>query len=382
MTSRTLAVNGTRNRIAERLSKRALNRALIARQFLLRRSEQTVLAALTHLVGLQAQTPNAPYLALWSRLNNFTPEQLTSLILERRVVRIVLMRGTIHSVTDGDCLELRRLFGPVLERGLRGAFGKRLKGLNLELVEAAARKLLEKKPLTFDELGRLLARRWADRDPAALANAARATVPLVQIPPRGIWGEGGLATHVPAETWLGKRLCTAPPLDPMIRRYLAAFGPATIRDIQSWSGLTGLRSVVQSMRPDLITFMDEEGNELFDVPNAPRPDPDTPAPPRFLPVFDNVLLSHADRTRILSDAHRKMLFGTAALLEGSVLIDGFVGARWKIVQERQQAVLAIQPFAPVPKNDCRAIAEEATRLLGFVFPEVTTKDVRFARPSV
>ena len=362
------------------LSRRALNRALLARQLLLCRSCDTVLATLTHLVGLQAQTPNAPYLALWSRLKSFNPSQLIALIHDRRVVRIALMRGTIHSVTDNDCLELRPHFDPVLDRGLRGAFGKHLKGLNLKQVEAAARRILKKQPLTFDDLGKLLTKRWPDREPAALANAARASLPLIQIPPRGIWGEGGPAAHVLAESWLGKPLGTALPLEPMIYRYLAAFGPASVRDAQAWSGLTGLRPIVEKMRSSLVTFVDEAGIELFDLPEAPRPDADTPAPPRFLPVFDNVLLSHADRGRILTESHRKMLFGTAALLEGSVLIDGFVGAKWKIVQEASGGLLTVQPFAPLSKRDRAAISDEGIELLKFAMPASGDHEICFTKP--
>jgi hypothetical protein len=380
MPSRATSADGARTASATMLSRRTLNRALLARQLLLRRSDRTVLAAVTHLVGLQAQTPNAPYLALWSRLADFVPNVLTELIHNRRVVRIALMRGTIHSVTDSDCLELRPHFGDVLARGLQGSFGKHLQGLNLKQVEAAARKLLQKQPLSFNELGRLLQKRWPDRDPGALANAVRAMVPLVQIPPRGTWGKGGLATHVPAETWLGRPLSTVPALDQMIHRYLAAFGPATVRDVQSWSGISGLRPILESMRANLSTFIDEEGNELFDLHDALRPDPDTPAPPRFLPVFDNVLLAHADRRRILSEAHRKMLFGTAALLEGTILIDGYVGAKWKIAQQRGRAVLTVEPFAPLRNRDRAAISEEGTGLLSFALPTAETREIRFAKP--
>jgi len=359
------------------LSKRALNRALLARQLLLRRSDRNVFNAVTHLVGLQAQTPNAPYIALWSRLTNFDPKQLTELINARRIVRIALMRGTIHSVTNCDCLELRPHFNSVLGRAARGAFGKHLQGLNLKQVESAARKLLEKRPLSFDELGTLLQKRWPDRDCAALANTVRAVVPLVQIPPRGTWGNGGPATHVPAEAWLGGPLDADPALDRMIHRYLAAFGPATAHDVQSWSGITGLRPTLESMRANLITFIDEGGNELFDIPDAPRPNPETPAPPRFLPVFDNILLAHADRRRILSEAHRKMLFGTAALLEGTILIDGFVGAKWKIVQQRGRAVMAIEPFAPLRKRDRAMIYEEGAELLAFALPAAESRHILF-----
>jgi hypothetical protein len=380
MSNRVTPVDCIRKSGPPPLSKRALNRALLARQLLLRRSESTVFAAITHLVGLQAQTSNAPYLALWSRLKDFDPKRLIELINDRRVVRIALMRGTIHSVTDSDCLELRPHFDGVLARGMRGAFGKHLKDLNLKLVEAAARRLLQTQPLSFNKLGRLLQERWPDRDPAALANAVRALVPLVQIPPRGIWGEGGPAAHVPAENWLGRSLGSVPALDSMIHRYLGAFGPATVRDVQSWSGIVGLRPILESMRANLITFIDEEGNELFDTLDAPRPDPDTPALPRFLPVFDNLLLSHADRRRIVTEAHRKMLFGTAALLEGTVLIDGFVGAKWKIDQNRGRAVLTVEPFARLQNCDHAAISEEGIGLLTFALPAAKAQEIRFTKP--
>ncbi len=194
--SRATSVHRVRTSSPTKLGERALNRALLGRQLLLRRSDRTVLAAVTHLLGLQAQTPNAPYLALWSRLTDFDPTLLTELIHDRRIVRIVLMRGTIHSVTSSDCLDLRPHFQSVLARGLRAAFGRHLQGLNLKEVETAARKLLQKRPLSFDELGKLLQKRWPDRDSAALANIVRATVPLVQIPPRGTWGKGGPATYL------------------------------------------------------------------------------------------------------------------------------------------------------------------------------------------
>lgn len=381
MATRGKAVGPRRHAGPSVLTNRALNRALLARQLLLRHSDYDVHSALTHLVGMQAQTPNAPYIALWSRLKNFQPKLLTSPILDRRVVRIALMRSTIHSVTDSDCLELRPHFTRVLEGGMRGAFGKQLKNVDLKRVEGAARDLLKNGPLTFDELGRALNKKWPKADPAALANAARAVVPLIQIPPRGIWGEGGPAAHLPAETWLGKPLSSTPNLERLVYRYLAAFGPATVRDAQTWSGLTGLRAILEALRERLATFVDEEGNELFDVPDGPRPGPDVEARPRFLPVFDNVLLSHADRRRILSETHRRKLFGTAALLEGTVLIDGFVGAKWKITQDRERAVLVVQPFAPLGECDQAATSEEGTRLLRFAVPNAEHHDVLFVKPT-
>jgi hypothetical protein len=362
------------------LGLRALNRALLERQMLLRHSDRSVMDAIEHLVGLQAQTPNAPYLALWSRLAEFDPNELSKHIIDRHVVRIALMRGTIHTVTARDCLELRPLFAPVLERALQGTFGKRLSGLNLKIVAAAGARLLSKEPRTFSDIGRLLAKRWPDCDPDALANVVRALVPLVQVPPRGIWGMSGLAAHVAAATWLGKPVNTSPSIRTMIGRYLAAFGPATVRDMQSWSGLTRLAEQVELLRDELYTFVDEQGQEFFDLPDSPRPDPETIAPPRFLPVFDNVLLAHADRSRILPHAHRKTLFGTAALLEGTVLIDGFVGAKWRFAQQKERAMLQINPLRPLRKTDREALHEEGVRLLSFVAPTASIKEIKFALP--
>jgi Winged helix DNA-binding domain len=362
------------------LSVRALNRALLERQLLLRRSDFPATDAIEHLVGLQSQTPNAPYLALWSRLHEFDPSQLTKLINDRLVVRIALMRGTIHSVTARDCLEMRPLFAPVLMRALQGTFGRRLSGLDLKLVASAGAKLLSKQPRTFSEIGRLLTKRWPDREPEALANVVRALVPLIQVPPRGIWGTGGAAAHVTSETWLGRSLAAGWSLGTMILRYLAAFGPATVRDMQSWSGLTRLAEQVELLRADLCTFTTIEGQELFDLPDSPRPDPATVAPPRFLPVFDNLLLAHADRNRILPETHRKALFGTAALLEGTVLIDGFVGAKWKLAEKGERATLEIEPFEQLRRADRADLLEEGDRLLSFAAPTAQFREIRLSPP--
>jgi Winged helix DNA-binding domain len=368
MPIRNSTIHGAHKPSAPLLSKRALNRALLARQLLLCRSDDTVLAALTHLVSLQAQTPNAPYLSLWSRLKGFDPNQLTAFIHARRVVRIALMRGTIHSVTDSDCLELRPHFDRVLDRGLRGAFGKHLEGLNLKQVEAAASRLLKKQPLTFDELGKLLARRWPEsrtscarqcRKGAASADPDPAARNLGRRRPRRACASGDLAGKAPL------RCSDLGADDGSLSRGL---WPGQRSRCASLVGAYGLRLVLESMRPSLIAFMDEARNELFDLPDAPRPDADTPAPPRFLLVFDNVLLSHADRGRILSETHRKMLFGTAALLEGSLLVDSFVGAKWKIVHESGHAVLIVQPFAVLNKRDRAAISDEGAELLKFALP--------------
>jgi hypothetical protein len=345
-----------------------MNRALLARQLLLERHRMPVLAAVEHLVGLQAQTPNAPYLGLWSRLGGFDASELSGLMAGRQVVRLALMRSTVHLVSARDCLALRPLVHPMMVRGLLGNFGRQLEGLNMDEVVAAGRVLLEEKPLTWAELGGALSQRWPGREPLALSNAVRAHLALVQIPPRGLWGRGGAARHVPAETWLGRSLDPAASVDDMVVRYLNAFGPASVADVQGWSGLKGLAEVVDRLRPNLVTFRSPKGRELFDLPDAPRPDPATPAPTRYLPVFDNLLLSHADRDHVISDEIRRRLPASAALEAGTVLVDGSAAAAWRVTHYEGAAMLTVSPVAPIPEADHAGVLEEGERLLCFLSP--------------
>src|ERR671911_1971374 len=259
------------------LGPRELNRATLERQMLLRRRKLSAVEAIEHLVGMQAQAPAPPYVGLWTRLEDFHPDDLACLILERRAVRIALMRNTVHLVSARDCLALRPLMQPVFDRTLYSTRANRahLKGVEIEALVVAGRALLEERPRTAKELGELLREQWPERDAAALARAIRHLVPLVQVPPRGVWGKSGPAAHTTAEAWLGRPLDRDPSLEEMVVRYLGAFGPATVKDAQTWSGLTRLGEVVERLRPRLSTFRDEHGRELFDLPDAPRPDPDT-----------------------------------------------------------------------------------------------------------
>jgi hypothetical protein len=351
------------------LGPRALNRALLARQLLTRRARLPVPDALELLVGMQAQVPAPPYVGLWTRLAHFRPEKLSALVADRQAVRIALLRGTIHLVTARDCLGLRPVLQPVFDRGIAtGQWGKALSGLDLAAVAAAGRALVEEQPRTFDQLGKLLAPRWPDRDPAALAQAVRAYLPLVQVPPRGLWGRSGSAAHTTAEHWLGRPLSAEPAPDRMLLRYLAAFGPASLADMTKWCGLTGLREVVDRLRPDLSVLRDGRGTELYDLPGAPRPDPQTPVPVRFLPEFDNVLLSHADRTRVLSDADRARVFTVNGQVRGTVLVDGFVHGAWRIAGAGR---LEVEPFRALSTKDSAALIAEGHRLLAFAAPDGT-----------
>jgi hypothetical protein len=373
------------------LSQRALNRALLSRQLLLDRVElpaeagrrrATVIATIEHLIGLQAQAPFPPYYGLWSRLGGFRPDDLATLITDRSVVRIAVMRGTIHVVSARDCLPLRRLLQPVLDRGLRGSFGKQLAGVDAGTVAAAGRDLVDAEPMTFSALGERLAERWPDHPPAALAQAVRAHLPLVQVPPRAVWGRSGQSLHTSAEHWLGAAAgvdpASPPTLAGLVTRYLAAFGPATARDVTAWSGLTGLRAVMDELRPSLVTFRDEQGAELFDLPSAPRPDGDVPAPVRLAAEFDNLLLSHADRSRVVHPDHLQAFYTINGIFPGSVLIDGFVAGMWRLARAKHEVTLTIELFGSARPGQQRAQVErEAERMLAFCAPGAT-HGIRFA----
>ena len=366
------------------LGRRMLNRALLERQMLLRRQKLSAFDAIERLVGMQAQVPQAPYVGLWTRLEGFRPEELSGLISDRRAVRSSLMRATIHLVTDRDFLALRPAVQPVLEHDVyrNTTYGKEhLIGLDVDAVLAAGQALLEARPRTAAELRRLLGPRWPEREAAALAYAVRGLLPLVHVPPRGLWGESGPVALTTAESWLGQSVARVCGPDETILRYLAAFGPATVADARTWSGLGGLQEVFERLRPRLVIFRDERGRELFDVPGAPLPDPETPAPPRFLSQFDNALLSHADRTRIISDEHRKALFEDP-MMRG-VLLDGFACGTWKSERTRGKVNLLIQQFERLSKEDRDALADEGERLLRLVAKPQDAEEfeIRFSREA-
>jgi hypothetical protein len=370
------ATKRTAKTSADVLSQRALNRALLARQLLLHRAPMPALQAIEHLVGMQAQAPLAPYVGLWARLDGFRPEELAALLTIREAVRVTLMRTTIHLVSARDALALRPLMQPMIEGRYRSSpFARRVAGIDMAALMAVGRSLVEEAPRTTVALGQLLNERWPEYDMTALAYTISYLLPLVQVPPRGIWGKSGQATRTTIEAWLGQPLAADSSPDDMVRRYLAAFGPASVKDIQSWCWLTRLRPVVERLRPQLRTFRDAAGNELFDLPDAPRPDPETPALPRFVPEYDNLLLSHADRTRLIADGYRERIF-----TKGAFLVDGFVRGCWQIKRHRGTATLTIECFEPLSVSDRVAVAEEGGRLLAFT-ADGDAHDIRVRSPD-
>jgi hypothetical protein len=347
--------------VTDALSQRGLNRATLARQYLLERETARVIDVIEHLAGMQSQAPLAPYVGLWTRVRDFVPGDLSALTDQRQVVRLHLMRNTVHLVSARDCLGWHELFRPLRAARFGARFRRGLQGVDRDALISYARRLLEERPRTRGELGKLLAARWPDADPVALAYAVTHHVALCQVPPRGIWGKSGPATWAPVETWLGAPIRPCP-VDDLVVRYLGAFGPATVADIQAWSGLTRLREVAE--RLPLRTFRGEAGQLLYDLPDAPRPGEDTPAPPRFLPEYDNLLLSHQDRSRTIPGNRPVPLPPGNGATSGTFLVDG----RWQGTWRLQDQTLQMQPFSPLHRADHDALLSEATQLCAFIVP--------------
>ena len=362
------------------LTRQALNRALLERQLLLRRHVMPIPDAIEHLVGMQAQVPADPYVALWSRLEGFRPEELGRMVAEREAVRVPLLRTTLHLVTARDCLRIRPVVQSVLERGLFSGspFGRKLTGMDIRELVDAGKELLEQQPRTTAGLRRALRERWPERDPDSLAYGVRYLLPMVQMPPRGVWGSSGEPMWTTVAAWLGRPVEPDDKADALVLRYLAAFGPATVADVRTWSWLTGLKAVVERLRPRLRTFRDERGRELFDLPDAPLPDPDTPAPVRFLPQYDNLTLSHADRSRIVDEDYRQRLLRSGnTWIYGGVLVDGFGRAIWRLGRAPGKATITVEPDGVLTASQRDEVEGEGMRLLAFLASDGAAHEVRF-----
>ena len=342
------------------LGQRALNRALLERQHLVRRTSMPMVELVERLVGLQAQAPLAAYVGLWDRLDPFNPAELSQLMESRQVVRTHVMRGTIHLMTARDALAIRPLTQPVAATALNGQFGRQLAGVDVDAVVAAGRELMIDSPRTRGELRDLLGERWPQWDAEAMAFAVNYLTCSAQVPPRGVWGSTGPAAYADLETWLGAPLESRPSVDEVVLRYLRAFGPASVRDIQTWSGLTRLREVVE--RNDLRIHTDAGGNQLYDVPDGALPDEETAVPVRYLPEYDNVLLSHADRSRVIPDKRRVPLPPGNGAAAGTILIDGFYDADWK----RAKTAIDVTPYRDLTRTESDDVVAEGIRLLGFL----------------
>jgi hypothetical protein len=374
-----VTTSGCDHGLVQVVSARQLNRTVLQRQRLLERVTMPALDVVGHLVGMQAQEPQDPYLGLWSRIARFDPNELSTAIEQREAARIVAMRGTVHLFTAADAAALRPLAQPVLDREMNvKMYREALAGVDLAPIIAAGREILAAGPSSTKALRAALAARFPDVDANVLPHVCRNHLALVQVPPRGLWRRGGQVTYAPVEEWLGREP-KAPDVDTVVRRYLAAFGPATNADITTWSGLQATRELTDRMRPTLISYRDERGRELFDLPECELADPDVPAPVRVLPRFDNVLLSHADRDRFFpSPEAKRRLGGEERTISGTILHDGVVVATWRLDRTDSEPAMVLDHAVALNAKVRRAIEREAVRALAFIEPDATGRQVRFA----
>ena len=348
------------------LTRMQLNRATLARQLLLERAPIGVPAAVERLAGMQAQEPKHPFIGLWTRIEGFAADALHDALREHEVVRATLMRSTLHLFSAADYAALRMSLQPPLSVALR-VLGARAEGLDPEQVVPAARELLAGNPLTFDAIRAGLQERFPYVNDRALGYAARTLVPLVMVPGEGRWGYPRVSEFALAEELLGTALAPATP-EQLVARYLGAFGPASAADMQTWSGVAGCKAVLERMRERLDVFADERGRELFDLPDAPRPGADVPAPARFLPEFDNLVLAHDDRTRVIADEHRPLVTTKNLRVRATFLVDGLVAGTWTIAVKRKVATLMLEPFGSLTKRALTSLTAEAEQLVRFTEP--------------
>ncbi|MEV4174762.1 winged helix DNA-binding domain-containing protein [Nonomuraea sp. NPDC049709] len=310
-------------------------------------------------MAVQGQEVDAPYIGLWTRLASFTQDDLAALLHGKQVVRGSLLRGTQHLALADDYVWVRPLMQVILNRTRQAAFGRVTRGVDVEELGALARGHLAGRTLTRPQLRDLLLERWPEADPTALGFSAQALLPIVHTPPNGLWGRGGATPFTLAEEWLGRPMECSPPIERLVVRYLAAFGPASVMDVQMWSGLTRLRAVMEAM-PSLRKYQDSAGRVLYDLPDAPLAAEDVPAPVRFLPWFDNLVVAFADRTRMMTAEQRKAVCVGAAVYP-TFLVDGTVGGMWDL----KDGVLTVEPFHPLPDAVMAELASEGARLMAF-----------------
>jgi hypothetical protein len=361
----------------DQLTLRDLNRATLARQMLLERAALPATDAMEQLGGMQAQLNSAPSVGLWTRLRDFDRAQLAEAIESHDVVKATWLRATLHLVTAADYACFRATLAPALGGASDAILERRGAQFNREVVLAAARTFIGEQPRTFAEISAMVSELLPDEDVGAMRYTVRTHLPLVQVPSPGGWSYPAQPSFTLAEPWIGRAVDSEERLRELALRYLAVFGPASSADMQTWSGLAKLKDLFEQLRPELRVYRTDGRRELFDLPNAPLPGGDVPAPVRFLPQFDNLVLSHSNRTRILADEHRSRVYLPGLRVAATILVDGFVQGVWKIEPERKAATLVIEPFGTLGAQDRDALADEGGRLVRFVEPEAATYDVRF-----
>jgi hypothetical protein len=367
--------------MADRILRLAeLNRATLARQMLLKRETLAVPVAIERLCGLQAQLASAPYVGLWTRLCDFGRDDLARLIEDRVVIKATLMRATLHLFTAEDYLRFRTTLQAVMAGAATAIAKRRDEDFDVDKVLKAARHFIGEKPRTFAEISHMVAKLMPDHDVGAMRYAVRTHLPLVQVPITGGWSYSNSPEFALAESWIGRPISPEDNLRELVFRYLAAFGPASVTDMQTWLGLK-VKDTFEKLKPDLQRYRDEGRRELFDLPDLSLPAVDIPAPVRFLPEYDNLLLSHHNRTRVIADEHRSRVYLPGLRVAGTFLVDGFVRGTWKIEKTKKAATLAIEPFDKLNKPDRVALSEEAERLIRFLQAKAQSFEVRFAKQA-
>jgi Winged helix DNA-binding domain len=349
--------------VPDTLTLRQLNRATLARQLLLGRERLAPVDAVERLGGLQAQEPKPAFAALWTRLEGFDRAQLHTALMDRSVVRGTMMRATLHITSAADYAALRTALQPGLTAAMEGVLKQR-GDVDTAQVLPVARRLLGKRPRTFNDLRAELAERFPQFEHRALGYAVRMQLPLLMVPTDDRWSFPSDACFALAEKWIGGKLA-GEDRPALVRRHLGAFGPASAADVQAWSGLKGLAETVAEMADELVAFKFGR-RTLYDLPDAPRPDEDTPAPPRLLPEFDSLLLAHQDRTRVIADERRKALATKNLRIQATFLVDGFVAGSWAIERERGSSTLTLLAFERLAKPVKDELAAEAEALLRFL----------------
>jgi hypothetical protein len=350
------------------IDARALNRATLARQLLLEREALPAVAVVERLAGLQAQDPGPPFVGLWTRIVGFEPDELRGALERFEVVRATTMRGTLHLLSAPDYLALRCTLQDALLASALGVLGDRADHLDVDETLAAARELLAETPRTQAELRALLHERFPDANDRALGLVARYGVAMVMRPAEHPWSYARDSAFVLAADVLGAEPDPAQRPEDLVRRYLAAFGPASATDVRTWSGVTGIGETVQALRDELVVLRHGR-RELFDLPDAPRPGPDVEAPVRFLPEFDNLLLSHADRTRVIADEHRPHVYSKNLRVKGTFLVDGLVAGTWTVKRTRKVATLTLTSFGRLTKATLRELTREGDGLARMLEPQ-------------
>ena len=362
-----------RSQVSNILTLRQLNRATLARQMLLARSRTSIVNATKQLVALQDQIARPPFVALWSRVEGVKREEIVKTLLDKRLVRGTSLRGTLHLMTAADFVRYRETLQTALDRGLK-VLGARMDSVQIDPALAVAGKFF-REPRTFDAFRDHLAENFPKTDIRAMAYAARLKVPLLQVPTTATWGFRAQADFILADAWLGKpKKGNVGDAQEFVLRYLAAYGPATASDAQAWSGLPSLKPTFESLRSRLVVFRGERGGELFDLPDAPRPSADAPAPVRFLPDWDSVIVTRSD-ARLLPTQHRSSVFQPGLRVLPTVLVDGIVAGTWKIERRRATASLIVSLFASQTARTRREIEAEGEALLAFAEPDAATRQI-------